>query len=241
MTLEPGVYSWATGLLIPTDATLSSRDSDVWVLQIAGAVTVASGVQVLLSDGAQPQNVFWQASGPAVRTSADRGWNPSRRHSRPWRRPVRLGVRMEKLPAIIDPPQKGVRARRWRLARDLVSFQVKLFVDGLKDLVLAPVSLVAGLYGIFVDRKAPGRTFYQVLEAGRRFDHWVDLFGATQQRALPPAGDSGSSDPPAHAGLDGVVGQLEAVLREQYAKGGLTAKAKNAIDNALDRLQDDRE
>ena len=48
-------------------------------------------------------------------------------------------------------------------------------------------------------------------------------------------------DPPADAGLDSVVGKLEAVLREQYAKGGLTAKAKDAIDNALDRVQDDRE
>ena len=148
---------------------------------------------------------------------------------------------MEKLPAVTDPPQSGVRAQRWRLARDLLSFQIKLFVDGLKDLVLAPVSLVAGLYGIFADRKTPGRSFYQVLEAGRRFDHWVDLFGATQQRALPPAGDSGSTDPPPEAGLDGVVGQVEAVLREQYAKGGLTAKAKDAIDNALDRIQADRE
>lgn len=127
------------------------------------------------------------------------------------------------------------------MARDLLSFQLKLFVDGLKDLVLAPISLVAGLYGIFADREAPGRAFYQVLEAGRQFDHWVDLFGATQRRALPPATHAASSDPPPEAGLDGVVGQLEAVLREQYAKGGLTTKTKDAIDNALDRIQADRE
>lgn len=147
---------------------------------------------------------------------------------------------MENLPAVVDPPSRGVRAQRWKLARDLVAFQLKLFVDGMKDLVLAPISLIAGLYGIFMDRKTPGRTFYQVLEAGRQFDHWVDLFGATQHRALPPADHAASTKPSQDAGLDGVVGQVEAVLREQYAKGGLTAKAKDAIDNALDRIQDDR-
>ena len=35
MTLGPGVYKWGTGLLIPTDITLTGAATDVWIFQIA--------------------------------------------------------------------------------------------------------------------------------------------------------------------------------------------------------------
>jgi hypothetical protein len=49
------------------------------------------------------------------------------------------------LPAVRDADH---REQRWRLVRDLAVFQAKLFVDGVKDLVLFPVSLVAALVGL---------------------------------------------------------------------------------------------
>lgn len=63
MTLEPGVYTWGTGLLIPTDVTLAGSASDVWVFQVAGDLTLDSAAKVLLTGGAQPENVFWQVAG----------------------------------------------------------------------------------------------------------------------------------------------------------------------------------
>jgi hypothetical protein len=63
MTLDPGVYKWGTGLLIPTNVTLQGGDSDVWVFQIAKDLTVSSGVRITLAGGARPENVFWQVSG----------------------------------------------------------------------------------------------------------------------------------------------------------------------------------
>lgn len=63
MTLEPGVYKWGTGLLIPTDLTLTGSATDVWIFQIAQDLTVSSAAQILLTGGALPENVFWQASG----------------------------------------------------------------------------------------------------------------------------------------------------------------------------------
>lgn len=63
MTLEPGVYKWGTGLLIPTDVTLTGSDTDVWIFQIAEDLTVSSGARVNLTGGAVPENVFWQVSG----------------------------------------------------------------------------------------------------------------------------------------------------------------------------------
>ena len=63
MTLEPGVYKWGTGLLVPTDVTLSGNANDVWIFQIAQDLTVDGATSVLLAGGAVPENVFWQVSG----------------------------------------------------------------------------------------------------------------------------------------------------------------------------------
>lgn len=63
MTLAPGVYKWGTGLLIPTDLTLEGTATDVWIFQIAQDLTVASAASVMLSGGANAENIFWQVTG----------------------------------------------------------------------------------------------------------------------------------------------------------------------------------
>lgn len=63
MTLEPGVYKWGTGLLIPTDVELTGSETDVWIFQVAQDLTMSSGVSIGLSGGARPENVFWQVAG----------------------------------------------------------------------------------------------------------------------------------------------------------------------------------
>jgi hypothetical protein len=63
MTLDAGVYKWGTGLLIPTDLTLSGNATDVWIFQIAEDLTVDSATNVFLTGGAVAENVFWQVSG----------------------------------------------------------------------------------------------------------------------------------------------------------------------------------
>jgi hypothetical protein len=62
-TLEPGVYKWATGLLIPTSVTLKGGPTDVWIFQIASTLKQASDTEVILSGGAQAKNVFWAVAG----------------------------------------------------------------------------------------------------------------------------------------------------------------------------------
>jgi hypothetical protein len=63
MTLTAGVYKWGTGVLIPTNVTLSGSSTDVWIFQIAQNLTVASATKIILKGGALPKNVFWQVSG----------------------------------------------------------------------------------------------------------------------------------------------------------------------------------
>ena len=71
MTLPPGTYKWSTGVTIPTDVTLNGGANDVWIFQIAQGITQASAAQVILTGGALPKNVFWQAAGVvAIGTTA---------------------------------------------------------------------------------------------------------------------------------------------------------------------------
>lgn len=63
MTLTAGVYKWGTGLLIPSNVTLSGTANDVWIFQIAQDLTLSSGARIVLAGGALPRNIFWQVAG----------------------------------------------------------------------------------------------------------------------------------------------------------------------------------
>jgi len=63
LTLTPGVYEWGSNVTIPTDLTLSGSATDVWILKVAGTLTMAAAKNVILSGGALPENIFWQVSG----------------------------------------------------------------------------------------------------------------------------------------------------------------------------------
>lgn len=129
----------------------------------------------------------------------------------------------ERLPAVPGDH----RAARWMLLRDVIVLQGKLILDGLKDLVLGPVSIVAALVGLVLDRDRPGRHFYSLLRSGREFDRWVDLYGADEHAARTAEAQ----------GLDAHIRKLETLLLAQHDRGGLTREARRAVDQAIDALQ----
>lgn len=65
-TLAPGIYKWTNTVTVPTDVTISGSSTDVWIFQIAEDLTVSSGVNIILSNGAQASNIFWQVAGQAT-------------------------------------------------------------------------------------------------------------------------------------------------------------------------------
>ena len=73
---------------------------------------------------------------------------------------------------------------RGAILRDLVVFQVKLAMDGTKDVVLSPVSLFAALVDFVFPGQAPGHRFYWILACGERFDRWLCLFSAADKASL---------------------------------------------------------
>jgi len=63
LTIKPGLYKWGTGVNIPTDVTLSGNKYGIWIFQVAGTLTVASGKKVILAGGALNRNIFWVVAG----------------------------------------------------------------------------------------------------------------------------------------------------------------------------------
>jgi len=121
---------------------------------------------------------------------------------------------------------------RWELIRDILVLQVKLAVDALRDLILSPLSLVAGVLDLLTGGQQPGRLFYPLLVAARRTEQLINLFGEAD-RAMPRPAASPATDP---VSIDAFVARFERTVVEQYQRGGVTASAKAAIDRSLDAL-----
>ena len=66
---------------------------------------------------------------------------------------------------------------RLQLIWNVLVFQVKLVVDGLRDVILVPVSLTAALLGLLTNPRNPGEMYEQVIKLGRRSEQWINLFG----------------------------------------------------------------
>ena len=121
---------------------------------------------------------------------------------------------------------------RWDLIRDLVVFQIKLAIDALRDIVMSPISIVAGLLDLILEGDRP-RHLYRVLLFGRQTERWINLFGEANRvdTGSLPTGDGDPSD-----SLDTIVGQVEEMIVQEYERGGVTASAKAAIDRSLDAI-----
>ena len=121
-----------------------------------------------------------------------------------------------------------------RLIRDAGVLQAKLIVDGLRDLILVPASLLAAVISLLkTSDGVPGPQFYRLLEFGKDSERWINLFGAARQ-ATPSA----DSPPPFGGGdMDDIVGRVEAFVVDEYKRGGLTAKAKERLDQIIAAAQ----
>jgi hypothetical protein len=63
MNLAPGLYKWTNNVTAPLNFTLTGSATDIWIFQIAGNLSLASGVSITLAGGALPQNIYWQVAG----------------------------------------------------------------------------------------------------------------------------------------------------------------------------------
>ncbi len=61
--LPSGTYKWSSSVFINSDLVLEGSETDVFIFQIDGNLTLSPGVKILLNGGAKAKNVFWQVSG----------------------------------------------------------------------------------------------------------------------------------------------------------------------------------
>ena len=103
--------------------------------------------------------------------------------------------------------------------------------NGLRDVLLSPISLVLGLISVL--GSAPhGEPFYRLLRLGRASERWIDLFGAGYEDDKDAAGQGHD--------LERLLRDLEAGIRErgydQSTREGLT-KARDAIARYFDNMR----
>ncbi len=127
---------------------------------------------------------------------------------------------------------------RWTLIRDLFVFQAKLLVDGLRDLLLVPASLVAGIWSLVSgENDRPGPQFYRLVSLGKQSELWIDLFKAYENAPQEVRREHEF----AVKNMDELVGKFESFVVDEYERGGVTAQAKERIDKALDAIQRSRD
>jgi len=76
---------------------------------------------------------------------------------------------------------------RSQLFRAMLVFQAKLAVDGLKDLFLAPLAVLAAL--LDMKRARAGEeweSFERVMLLGERFERWIALYGVPGREPIDP-------------------------------------------------------
>lgn len=66
---------------------------------------------------------------------------------------------------------------RLQLLVDVLVFQFKLAADGLRDILLIPLSIVSAIMGLVAGGDDPYRYFRDLLRLGRRTEIWINLFG----------------------------------------------------------------
>ena len=125
---------------------------------------------------------------------------------------------------------------RWTLIRDIAVLQVKLLVDGFRDLLLVPISIIAGVVSLVKGGERPAPHFYELLRVGKQSENWINLFGAADHAQGPSPYD----DRFAGQDIDSVVRKFESFVVDEYKKGGVTAQAKEHLDKVLNSVMRNR-
>ena len=109
--------------------------------------------------------------------------------------------------------------RRLELVWQTLVFQLKLVADGMLDLVLSPISLLASIAGLIAGGEEPDRYLRQVQYTGRRIERWINLFGRRRDDTA-----------------DALLAPLEERLKDEYHRGGWVTRGAQQVNTLLDSL-----
>lgn len=118
------------------------------------------------------------------------------------------------------------RLSRLQLLLNLGVFQLKLLMDGIRDILLVPIALGCGLFGIVFGGNHPDRWFNQLLHYGRRSDRFINLFNQHD--------DNNTQSQPTS---DEMLAPYREKLVSQAQNSPLAAKANQLVDQITDKSQ----
>jgi hypothetical protein len=117
---------------------------------------------------------------------------------------------------------------RWRFFRDVLVFQLKLFIGNIHNFIFIPISLAAAAADVLFRHERQGARFYKAMEWARHADEAIDLYSALRE--------TDERERKSYS-VDSVVARIEDVIVREYEKGGTTASVKTAVDRAFDKIQ----
>ncbi len=112
---------------------------------------------------------------------------------------------------------------RARLLIAVLVFNLKLLMDGVRDLVLVPASLLCALAGLFFGGEESDRYFRRLLQIGRRSDRFINLFNQHNTDSELDSEPSLTSDE--------FFAPYEQRLLNHTAKSKLAMKASKLVDD----------
>ncbi|MGD2046584.1 MAG: hypothetical protein PVJ80_02215 [Gemmatimonadota bacterium] len=95
--------------------------------------------------------------------------------------------------------------------RDFAIFQIKLALDGFKDMVVFGLSIAAIVLDFISGRGRRPRLFYSVVRVSERWDAWLNLHGVAKE--LDESGTDDGFFGASEAGADSLIGQIEQMVR----------------------------
>lgn len=111
---------------------------------------------------------------------------------------------------------------RLQLMLDVLVFQFKLAADGLRDVLLSPLSIIAAVMGLIAGGDDPYRYFRDLLRFGRRTEVWINLFGYRR-----------------HAGTsDDLIAPIKDRVMNEAQSNPWISKAGGELNRTLDSMGD---
>jgi hypothetical protein len=127
------------------------------------------------------------------------------------------------------PKEKLKQQARSEVVRDTFVIQLKLIVDGIRDLLLMPLVVIATIGGLIMHKEQPGRYLYRLLSYGKASEKWIGLFDEADKDTMEPLDLKENS-------LDILVKKTQTALESKYINEDKKQKLLDKLNFALDEI-----
>lgn len=126
-------------------------------------------------------------------------------------------------------PSKNDHSRS-EVIRDTLVLQLKLIVDGIRDLLLMPLVIFATITGLLMHQKNPGRYLYRLLSYGKLSERWIGLFDEAEKDCMQPI------DIKQKQSLDELLCKTQKAFESKYIDEEKKTKILKKLNSTLDEI-----